>query len=76
MKISKRLIMEIVTPIASGVLCWIGGSLYSRHKILKQKKVDLVLDENGNVYLAFPDQKTYEQIKNMNCVICNIVKSK
>ena len=76
MKISKRLMLEIITPVASGVLCWIGGSLYSRHKILKQKKVDLVLDGNGNVYLAFQDQKTYDQIKTMKCVVCNVVKSK
>ena len=49
MKINKRLMLEIITTVASGVLFWIGGSLYSRHKILKQKKVDLVLDGNGNV---------------------------
>lgn len=76
MKINKRLIMEIAIPITSGILCWIGGSLYSIHKILKQKKIDLVIDKNENVYLAFPDQKTYDQIKNMRCVICNVVKSK
>lgn len=82
MKITKDLVFKVTLPIASGIICWFIGKVYMQNKIMKHKKVDLCICQNGDnlsngkVYMTFPDEKTFNEVLKMKCVVCNVVHVK
>lgn len=73
MKFNKDSLLKIIIPITTGILCWVGGKSYARNKIVKKNKINLVLNNNGEGYLAFKDKQTFDEVFKMDYAICKII---
>lgn len=73
MKINKDLFLKIAVPALAGVVCWIGGGAYAKHKVSKKHKISLLLDNSGEAYLSFKDRETFNEVTKMDFVVCKVV---
>lgn len=77
--INKTALLLTAGFAATGGLCSALGYLYARHKILKQSRGELVVEENGtdvpNLYLRFVKAEDLNAVRSAECVVCKVIKA-